>query len=138
MRLEWKEEYSVKVKEIDEQHKKLFTLLNETDETIHNGEKKEIFIGILNRLSEYAKYHFETEEKYFDKFNYPDSKEHKESHDQYEGKIQEFENKIQELAEEELLDFYYEILDFLEDWWVGHILYEDMRYSQFFNEHGLK
>jgi len=30
-----------------------------------------------------------------------------------------------------------DVMEFLKNWWVGHILHKDMKYSAFFNEKGL-
>lgn len=139
MNLEWSDEkFSVKVDEIDEQHKKLFSFINRLDNLIKSDRSREELAVILNEMNEYAQYHFSTEEKYFDKFDYPESDEHKARHHQYEVKIAEYKERLGNLENADLIDFMYEVLDFLQDWWIGHILHEDMKYSKFFNDHGLK
>lgn len=139
MNLEWSDEkFSVKVKEIDEQHKKLFGFINRLDDLIKSDRSREKLSVLIEEMNDYAKYHFETEEKYFDKFEYPESDEHKSRHDHYETSIKGFRKRLETLNDSDLIDFMYEILDYLQDWWIGHILHEDMKYSEFFNEHGLR
>lgn len=139
MRLKWTIEYSVKVKEIDEQHKKLFGFINELDDVIKAGVERAEIARIVEKMNQYAQYHFATEEGYFEKFGYPETKKQKEKHSRYESKIILFDQQMKDnkIPDDRLLDFAYEILDFLEDWWVDHILHEDMGYSNFFNDHGL-
>jgi hemerythrin len=137
MKLEWKEEYSVKVKEINEQHQKLFGFLNAMDELIKNNGPREEALKLIGGLNDYANYHFKTEEKYFDQFNYADSDKHKESHNSYRTKIGEFQEKINTLGDGAMTSFLFEVLDFLEDWWIGHILNEDMGYIETFTDNGL-
>lgn len=137
MKLEWKEKYSVKVGEIDEQHKKLFGFLNAMDELIRNNGPKSEALKLIEGLNDYADYHFETEEKYFEQFNYVGSDNHKKSHNDYRVKIGEFLEQINTVEDATMTAFLFEILDFLEDWWVNHILDEDKKYTQAFNNNGL-
>jgi hemerythrin len=76
--VEWKQEYSVGIVQIDEQHKKLAGLINIMHDSIKSGHGKEAIGDVLNELIAYTQYHFSTEEKYFDMYAYPDSEEHKE------------------------------------------------------------
>ena len=137
MKLEWKEEYSVKVKELDEQHKKLFGFLNAMDELIKNNGPKDEALKLLDGLNDYADYHFKTEEKYFDQFDYAESDKHKKSHNIYKIKIGEFREKIEKVDNIAMTGFLFEVLDFLEDWWVNHILDEDQKYIKAFTDNGL-
>lgn len=57
---------------IDNQHKKLFKIINSVDE-------KETFI-VIEELLEYSKNHFSLEEELFEKNNYEYSAEHLEQH----------------------------------------------------------
>lgn len=137
MNLEWKNEYTVGVKEIDDQHKKIIMFINELDNGIHGEDTKGVIHEIIINLNDYAKFHFSTEEKYFDQFNYEDKEEHTKRHRDYEVKVVDLEKKILELKGEDATRLAFEILDFLEDWWVNHILYEDKEYTELFNKNGL-
>ena len=78
MYVDWLPEYSVEVAEIDEQHKKFILLMNDLADAVDIG-CQEITIGdTIKQLAEYADYHFLTEEKYFDNFDYVDSVKHKQ------------------------------------------------------------
>lgn len=132
MLIEWEDEYSVGVKEIDEQHKKLFSLINSLFESMKESSYKKTPENIFQELLDYAKLHLKTEEDYFEKFNYPEKDVHKKTHDLYRSKISEFIKK----KDNTFLSF--EIIDFLEDWWLGHIVSTDKKYQKFFKEHGLK
>jgi len=80
MVLEWKDEYSVNVKEIDEQHKVFLKILNNLYVAINNYSIDKELTKILEELVDYTKLHFSTEEKYFEQFNYSHTEEHKEEH----------------------------------------------------------
>ena len=132
--IKWTEEFSVGVVEIDNQHKKLIDMINELHHAMKEGKGNSQVEGIINRLVEYSVYHFETEEKYFDKFSYPQTEKHKKIHKDFVNKVSifksEFDNK------EVMLTI--EVLNFLSNWIRKHIMGEDMDYSDFFIENGLK
>ena len=130
MILTWQSIYSVNVRELDDQHKKLFDILNRVFE-IKNVEDGGGLESILEELEEYANYHFSMEEKYFDKFNYPEKDQHKKMHEFYVEKIREI--KKAGLNEEAII----ELRIFLKDWWLRHIQNVDQRYSDFFNQNHL-
>lgn len=129
--IEWQKDYSVGVKELDEQHKKMFNIINIFYELMKKGQDKENLKGILNELVDYGKYHFSTEEGYFEKFNYPEKEEHKQNHKAYKNKIAEF------VFQKNDITISFGIIDYLENWWLGHINGIDKKYTKFFNDHGL-
>ena len=129
---EWKDEYSVNVKILDEQHKQLFKTVDSLYQSILEKKEKEKLSEIFEQLNKYAQYHFSTEEKYFKEFNYEEADAHIALHEKFKKNISEMEAKIND---ENFNTF--DLLDFLEDWWVSHILNADKKYSKNFNEHGL-
>lgn len=66
----------------------------------------------MKDLENYADYHFKTEEKYFDQFDYPKSDEHKKIHQEYINNINSFKEKG--FSENQLKDF-------LQNWWIDHV-----------------
>ena|SRR3972149_9404054 len=129
MLLKWNKLYSVNVKEIDDQHKKIFEIINRLYHVHKNIDKGDLE-EILNELENYAKYHFSTEEKYFNKFSYSDKENHIKTHEWYIQKIAEFKKR-------NINTIMNDLLKFLRDWWLGHVQAVDIKYSDFFNQHGL-
>ena len=68
-KLEWEEKYSVGVVEIDNQHKRMFEIINELFEAINNKIIEEKLDKIIAKVVDYKDFHFTTEEKYFKEFN---------------------------------------------------------------------
>lgn len=130
----WDDKYSVNVSEIDNQHKKLVDLINKLHDAMKQGKSKEVLSEIISELINYTDVHFKTEEKYFDKFNYPKSDAHKTLHKNFVNKVLDFKNKYE--SGNAALSI--EIINFLKDWLINHINGSDKEYSSFFNEHGLK
>jgi hemerythrin len=134
MAIEWKEEYSVQVKEIDDQHKKLVSIIDELFVAINEEKGKEKLGDILDALIEYGVYHFATEEKYFDEFHYELTEEHKKMHRGFETQITELKKKIVNNE----VEVSFELIDYLEDWLLDHLMNVDQKYVKCFKEHGLK
>ena len=132
----WKDEYSVGVKELDEQHKKLMEMINElsrlyTEKKFKNADVDKVF----NEFTEYATYHLDTEEHYFNLYGYPDKDKHVPFHDKYRAKTKELKEKYNAGKIEDVL---FEINNFIYEWWTWHILNVDKEYTSFFNANGLK
>ena len=130
----WKEEYSVGIKSIDTDHKKLLQLINrlQTSSIYQTGEAfdKEA----LDELIAYTKFHFAREEKMMEENGYPDFDAHKQQHinmtDQVVQKIKEYEDDHEKTIED--------LLDYLKNWLINHINGTDKKYSAFLLEKGVK
>jgi len=131
---EWDETFSVNVVEIDQQHRKLVEMVNELHDAMGAGKSKEILGKIIKGLSNYAKIHFATEEKYFDQFGYPDADSHKDEHANFAQKVAEFKEGF----DAGRLGLSIEVMRFLSTWLKSHIKDVDKKYGPFFNENGLK
>ena len=132
--LKWDDSFSVKVAEIDQQHLKLVSMINELHDAMKQGKGRDVLGGIVSGLISYTATHFNTEEKYFDRFGYPEADSHKKEHIAFVQKVSEFNDGF----EKGKLALTIEVVNFLVDWLQKHIKGTDMRYSQFFNEKGLK
>lgn len=130
----WKDEYSVNIKTIDLQHKKLIDILNQIYEASRVGKGKEVVERILSDLVTYTKVHFATEEEFFKRFAYPRYLQHKDEHDKLTNQVVEFQQQYE--AGRATLSI--ELMQFLKDWLNGHILGTDKKYTEFLNSKGLR
>ena len=131
--INWNETYSVKVKEIDVQHKKLVDIINELHEKMKEGKGKEVVEKLLAELLDYTVFHFSFEEKLLNINNYPDHKTHAKLHADLMEQVQVFRNKVK--SGNSLLSL--ELMNFLKKWLVEHILDSDKKYSAFLNAKGI-
>lgn len=135
---EWKDNFSVNVKQIDKQHKRLFEIGHIIFEKVKSYDKSEDeydeIIKILEELKEYTIYHFKCEEELMEKYNFKGLEEHKKQHDYFISKIPEFKNQDIYIKQDKAM---MNILNFLVDWISTHILKSDMNYKECFNENGL-
>lgn len=133
MTFEWREEYSVKIKEIDDQHKKLFEMILNLESITHNTDFDLLIKNILEDLMEYVNIHFETEEYYFKKCNYAATDIHiglhKEIKDNLNEKINLFFSR--DMTALDIVGFH----NFLLNWLKHHILEQDQMYVQALKEY---
>ncbi|HEY3322888.1 MAG TPA: bacteriohemerythrin [Planctomycetota bacterium] len=117
--VEWNENLSVKIDEIDEQHKKFLDIINKIAETKPGDRTK---VGeLLNDLIDYAAYHFSTEERLMDESKAPQAEKHKESHARFVAKVslakKDFD-RGKEIDPDELMEW-------AGNWMVRHIMRRD-------------
>jgi hemerythrin len=131
MALKWTEEYSVGVKELDDHHRQLFSLLNNNLKSVinKNGDLKTIGAD-LKKLQEYTITHFKAEENLFLKINYPDARAHIHEHEEFRKELQ----KLDTLADgtDDLARL--KLLLFLSTWFTKHIMTVDKKYIPYLIE----
>jgi hemerythrin len=131
--LNWSDEYSVRIKEIDKEHIKLVELINMLHDGMKAGKGKEVMGKILSELVNYTASHFAHEEKLFDKYQYPDTLVHKKQHKDLVTKVLAYKKDYDK--GEYLITM--DIMNFLKDWLVKHIAGSDKRYTEFLNSKGV-
>jgi hemerythrin len=124
---EWKDSYSVKVNQIDQQHKTLFSLINDLHSAMKLGKAGDVVAKTLEGLISYTKTHFRDEEAMLSKAKYPLLPQHKAIHDGFIAKIVELQQK----SKSGNLSLSIEMLQFLGEWIKNHILQTDRQYSAF-------
>jgi hemerythrin-like metal-binding protein len=132
--INWNDNLSVKIQSIDEQHQKLIGLINDFYENLKTHSNDNIISMLINGMKNYTQLHFNTEESYMKKHNYPDYEAHKKEHDLFIAKV----NSLEEKFNSGKIILSYEITGFLKDWLKNHIQVTDKKYSEFFIKKGIK
>jgi len=131
--LNWSDDMSVGVRQLDDDHKKLIGMINELHAAMLAGHSNDVVGGILNRLAGYTVQHFQNEEKLFAQTNYPGLAPHKREHENLKAQVvQEIERFKSGKASIGM-----ETLKFLRDWLKHHIMESDKHYSAHLNSHGV-
>ena len=124
--IEWQEEYSVGVKELDDQHKNLLNIINslllEKQEKITGDKLSEIISSMVH----HAYIHFATEERYMEQVNFPDLTQHVLEHVSFILKTLELSLKVKE--GEGTATNQMELLTYLKEWYSSHVLGADRLY----------
>lgn len=132
--VEWTEELSVGIQEIDEQHKVLVDLLNRLYEAIIRQNDNVVIGEILLELYQYTVVHFSVEESLMRIFDYDSYDEHKKHHADLTRQVVELESKFKSGE----ITISMEVLSFLRSWLTNHILTEDKKYAPILLQKGLK
>jgi len=125
--LTWTDQYKLNIKEIDEQHKYLFNLLNRLYDSVVEGDERSTLDNVLAELIDYTVYHFNTEEKMLEEQNYPELDIQKQEHNELTGQVIELQTKFRDGS----ATISFEVLDFLSNWLTTHTMGSDQKYSAF-------
>lgn len=126
-KIQWDESYSVNNQEIDDQHKKWIAIFNRMHNILLSSgqeELKTIASESLKAMSDYAEYHFKSEEEYLRRINYPELFEHRRLHRDFASQIYQYNRDINN--GEMILNT--EIIKIIREWLTHHILKEDKKY----------
>jgi len=128
----WEDSLSVGIKSIDDDHKKLLTLINNLQTAIYYPTGEAFERQALKELVEYTKYHFEREEKMMLDNGYPEFEAHKRKHEEMIAQVQVYCKKYETDPEGTIQ----EMTDFLKRWLIEHIAGTDQKYSKHLIERG--
>ncbi len=131
---DWKDDYSVGIKKIDEQHKKLVGHLNELYDSMKAGKGKETLGAVMKGLVEYTKTHFITEESLLKLHKFPEYEAHKKKH----AKMTEHVLHLNQKYDSGEISNPIQITNFLKEWLAKHILETDKLYGPFLNTKGVR
>jgi hemerythrin len=129
----WNYSYSVKVAACDNQHMKLFEIMDRLAAAMRMGKGQDIVGETLNELLEYTRTHFRDEEVLMEKANYSGLVAHKQMHQTFENKVQ----NLQKLSLTGKRANAMQVLSLIRAWLVDHIQKADKQYSAQMNAAGI-
>ncbi len=130
----WTEEYSVNVVFLDQQHERLFTIVNELNQALADGEGGNVIEQVLQKLDDYVVRHFADEEAVLAKYQFPGIATHRAEHDEFNRSMAKF------LADHRAgkQGVSVSLMLFLQSWLKKHILIDDKAYSSFLSAQGVR
>ena len=128
--MQWKDEYSVGVPEIDDQHKgvtDLFTLID----TAIEGRKSwsDVFFKI-EQLREHARFHFTLEESLMRMHGYPKQAEHADQHKHFLDKLDQLQ--MTTLSRQVTMN----TINYLSTWYADHMQTHDRDFVRYIIDNG--
>jgi hemerythrin len=130
--MQWTEDLSVGIDEIDSQHKELFNRINNLVAAIKQHRCKDEIDGTLRFLEEYAETHFAYEERSMQDLHYPAYAQHKAHHAQYLEHLSELKR---EAEAPRVKGSYYDLSvtanQMVVDWIIDHIMKVDKKFGEF-------
>jgi diguanylate cyclase (GGDEF)-like protein/hemerythrin-like metal-binding protein len=131
-KIKWSNNLSVGVDQIDDDHKELITIINKMINEVDKNNN--LLMQYFDELEDYTHYHFSREEKLMISQCTSDEdramvKEHLKEHQYFIKKIPELKQKVVSSSSSDIV---YEVIDFLMDWLLEHIIVKDLGLSQCF------
>jgi len=123
----WDKSFEIGIEKIDNQHKKLFEIINKLSASVELGEGEHVYNTLYRDLADYLIEHFGTEEMLMDKWHYPEAESHIAAHNGFVDKVKDFQKK----AESGVETVNKEILQYLLDWLIKHIKAVDLEMGEF-------
>lgn len=128
-------DYKLGIHIIDEQHRIFFELVKILKQDIQNrGIDCQNTRNVIKGIKDYVETHFVTEEEILRIYGYPEYERQVELHDSFTLKVYELEKEVinNNCEQGEKL------VEFLENWFLDHILVEDKKYVDFLEKAGVK
>lgn len=125
----WRDEYRTGNSLVDDQHQKLFRIVNLLHDAMLQGHGKDVLEKTLRSLTHYTLEHFKTEEQLMLTHAYPHYEEHKSRHEELKTKVLTL---IANFEESSFLAI--EVSHFLTEWLIHHIKGEDQKMIRFMRE----
>jgi len=130
----WDQSYSVSVSKFDEQHQKLFSLLNALHDAMRQGKGQAMVESTLHELALYTVTHFRAEEELLRKTNFPGFAAHQAEHQKFVARVNGFIEEVKSGHSASALA----VLGFIKDWLTGHIMKTDRAYGAYLNANGVR
>lgn len=121
MKYEFTDEYITGIRFIDEEHEKLFEITNRAYDLLMDqfrSDKYDAIVGVLEEMREYTRTHFEHEDLYMKKIDYPKRFSELHQHKQFIAKLDAYDLKHMDNNQHESL---MQLIEFLAAWLTGHI-----------------
>ena len=112
---------------VDDEHKKIFEIIERTYDVINNpflADKYDSIVSIIAELKDYTELHFKDEENYMEKIGYEGLAAQKLAHESFVERLAEINMEEVDDSQHEYLC---ELIDFLLGWLKNHILKMDKK-----------
>jgi hemerythrin-like metal-binding protein len=130
MTFKWKNDFSVGIKEMDDQHKVFFDILNRMGEVAGGNKGMEVVGPVLRELYEYSRHHFAEEENWLRIIGFPGLQYQIMQHQFFISQVTDLQDRYSKGD----ANIPISTLEFLRDWLLSHILEKDKKYGTFMHE----
>jgi len=126
----WKNDFSVGIKELDDQHKSFFDILNRLAEAAGGNKGMGVVGPVLRELMEYSRHHFTEEENWLKIIEYPGLQYQEKQHEFFISQVTDLQDRYSQGD----VNIPRSTVEFLRDWLLSHILENDKKYGTFMHE----
>lgn len=129
--IKWSRRMSVGVPELDDDHKGLLAVINELAAHASGEADEELVRRSLNWLLRYAQTHFAREQAVMTSCKFPMLADHIDEHRDFVERMRAAIATFDTDPAQGAVEIRDSLVTYLEQWWQGHILSEDMKYRPF-------
>lgn len=123
--MDWKDDYSVGIREIDDQHRALAECISGIEQAVARYDRGSADAAVI-RLADLAHIHFTVEESLMRIHDYPRLEEHADDHRQFSVHLRTLQEPF--LTK----DVFRDRVEFLHAWWDTHVQKHDKSYASHF------
>ncbi|MGD0829978.1 MAG: bacteriohemerythrin [Terracidiphilus sp.] len=131
--LTWSHTTTVGVRAMDDQHGILMDTMNELRLAAVRGSGREQVSEVLDRLIEFTRMHFWSEEQLMELYGFPGLTEHRSEHQRMMAQILQSSHRVQHGEKMQMRP----LLCFLRDSYAEHIEGMDREYGPWLNQRGV-
>jgi len=121
----WYKKYSVNNNELDEHHKTLFDIFNRLYDNCLGQHEAHCIDPIIEELQSYSNYHFSAEEQYMRSIGFKEINKHISEHNEFTQRTL----LLRQVAEKDEPEATKELVAFLGNWLLHHVIEEDKKYT---------
>jgi hemerythrin-like metal-binding protein len=129
--IQWNKRLQLGIASIDDQHERLVEMINQLYRLIRvSTTERHLYAYILGSLVEFSLTHFENEHVLMNTYvglNDEENQQHRKEHELFREKILDFEKRFKE---NELEAFEMELLNYLTEWIMEHVLKRDKQMAK--------
>ena len=126
--VQWQESLSVGVGALDQDHRSMFSMLNQMNDALQDGTEGAMMAPLLDRLLLYTREHFAREEALMAECGYPDLAAHRREHQQLAVQVRALHQRLTDGSTESLGR---EVLVLFKTWLTSHIRVSDFLYKPY-------
>ncbi len=130
--LKWKENLSIGVADIDDQHMEIFRRINSLLSAMKDGRGENELAKVTAFLEEYVETHFAAEEELMNKIDYPDTELHVAMHNTFKEEMHDIIDEIKTNGVNKALVI--KTNSRLGLWWIDHINKVDKKIGVYNNK----
>lgn len=125
---------------IDDEHRRLFEIIKDTNDLIHEQllhDKYDEIMRLLSELRDYTEFHFKDEEQLMERINYPGLPSQKRAHTSFVERLVEIDLSELDDMDDNQQEYLVNLIDYLLGWLSNHILGSDKKIGEYMRENNI-
>ena len=122
---------------VDDEHRKLFEIISDTNDLIHDQllhDKYDEIMRLLAELRDYTELHFSEEEALMERIHYPELPSQKRAHAAFVDRLVNIDLDEMEDLDDNQQVYLLDLIQFLLNWLANHILACDKKIGEYMRE----